>query len=100
MNNEEKRLEDLKAGNATLEISLKRDGVGITDLGVMQLHLQALKRTVIGDDEELRLKFDITYQECLRKALEDVSTEYRKARLLQGVNGSPGPVPPPHIVDN
>lgn len=70
-----RRLTDLRAGNEQREKNLVQQGVKFGGDLVAKLNIETLKDLFLGDDESLRLDFDIRYQERLAEVLANIEAE-------------------------
>lgn len=85
--NDERRLEDLKAGNRTLELTAGRLGAQLTEGGIIGLQVKSIIKVLTDEDPARDLAFNIAYQEGLRDALEKTIEELKKPTLHLPGNG-------------
>lgn len=78
-----RRLEDLHAGNVAQEAELARQGAALDRTSILALQVQALQDVIVGDDEAVKLDYELAYQQRLAGALEHIAAELARAKLLK-----------------
>lgn len=90
---DERRLADLKAGNARREQQLGAQGVRLDPVTALRLNLDVIRELLVGDDHDAQVDYETRYQERLAAVLDQAEAEVRKIKLAQGNGGLviPGP---------
>ncbi len=90
---DERRLADLTAANARAEGQLRAKGVQLGEQQVTSLQVRTLLRLIVGDDPEVRMQWNLAYQESVAEGLAEVAEDLAKRQQASRLVLPGAPIP-------
>lgn len=85
----ERMLAEMRELNRKKEQELNARGIGITEIGIIQLQVKALRDTILETDDD-KLDWEINYQGNLADTFKDMEANLAKMQLQQGIGSNGG----------